>query len=102
MTNYTDDYLASAHLTSFRNEDAVKDSITCGCFYCLSIFPASEVTEFNEGTAECPYCGVDCLIPDDSGFPTDPGFLQAMEWRYFGDVWEEVLSEQDFETIGNA
>ena len=79
--------LSKAHKASTRNKDAVSKSRLCGCFHCLSIYPASDVVEWIEDnggfTAECPKCGVDSVIPDASGIPLNADFLAAMNKRWF-------------------
>ena len=35
-------------------------------------------------TALCPYCSVDCLIPEAAGYPLTPEFLTAMHQKWFG------------------
>jgi len=37
----------------------------------------------NGATALCPYCCVDCLIPEKAGFPLTPEFLEAMHRYWF-------------------
>ena len=86
MSNTND--LESAHQASFGNKETVKESKFCGCFYCLKIFPSSEVTEWipeRRGlyTASCPYCYIDSVIPDASGFPIEVEFLRVMKKKYF-------------------
>lgn len=78
----------SAHKVCFRNRDAVMQSKQCGCFYCLSIFPPTEVTEWikedNDAyTARCTKCGIDSVIPDAFGFPLDAVFLATMKKWWF-------------------
>nr|WP_082246031.1 hypothetical protein [Bacillus gaemokensis] len=48
-----------------------KYSIILGCFYYLKIFSPIEITDWWEGddAATCPYCGIDAVIGEDSGFP---------------------------------
>lgn len=52
--------LYTLHHSTFRNEKQIQGSTNCGCFYCKSIYPASEVKEWcdNDGrgdkTALCP------------------------------------------------
>ena len=53
--------IESAHLDSIRNKESIKNSILCGCYFCLDIFPADYVEEFLEesngdSTALCPNC----------------------------------------------
>lgn len=78
----------SAHKACSRNKDAVSKSKQCGCFYCLSVYPASDVVEWieeNDGsfTAECPKCGIDSVIPDASGVSIETKFLAAMKKWWF-------------------
>ncbi|ALJ01151.1 hypothetical protein [Rufibacter tibetensis] len=93
MADYTDQILKEAHRRSLGNLKQVKESSHCGCFCCTKIFP---VTEFPEGwlpeegsrgekTVQCPYCCLDAVLGDASGFPvTDQGFINAMNRRWFG------------------
>lgn len=37
--------LYTLHHSTFRNEKQIQGSANCGCFYCKSIYPASEVKE---------------------------------------------------------
>ena len=78
--------LNAAHRYSINNmPDLMKDS-KCGCFYCLKIFAPDEITEIIEdrdGTAVCPYCGIDSVIGEYSGYPITKEFLQEMYDRWF-------------------
>ncbi len=62
--------LKRIHHYSFCNETQCNDSTNVGCFHCGEIFPASEITEYcteqhsDEGTAICPKCWVDAILPD--------------------------------------
>ena len=76
----------AAHDFSFRNSESIIKSENCGCFHCLEIFPASEITEFvedkNKNTAICPKCQTDSIICDhDIDF--DKEFLQQMHDKWF-------------------
>lgn len=75
-----------AHAAATCNREQIERSEKCGCFFCCSIFPATEVTSYvsaEEPTAECPYCFTDSVIGDASGFPLTKEFLQAMQERWF-------------------
>ena len=58
------------HALSFENEQAVRSSQICGCFYCRKFFDSSSITEWvddsNARTALCPYCGIDAVLPDST------------------------------------
>ncbi|MCQ2258569.1 MAG: hypothetical protein MJZ41_11355 [Bacteroidaceae bacterium] len=82
-------YLKAAHHASFKNEEQIKASTQCGCFSCMRIFPASEVALISESdsarTAWCPYCDVDAVLGDASGYPITKEFLRKMHIEWFGD-----------------
>jgi RimJ/RimL family protein N-acetyltransferase len=67
-----------------------KDSI-CGCFYCGKIFDPAEIEEWiiddnpcdRLGTALCPYCGIDSVIGESSGYPITAEFMSAMNKEWF-------------------
>lgn len=102
--NYNDDSMykqASEH--TYLNYDEVKRSQYAGCYCCQRTFPAS-IIDFNEhciasnldGTQEptvfCPYCEVDYVIGDASGFPViNKEFLQYM--------WECNINHQSFSSV---
>lgn len=89
-----------AHRHSSKHRDEIEASSLCGCFYCLSIFAASEITEWVDWpadvpedlelslgiTALCPKCGIDSVIGDKSGFPVTTDFLAAMERHWFSGI----------------
>lgn len=91
---YHDDALykkASEH--TYLNYDEVKKSQYAGCYCCKSTFPTSMISfdehciasksdGMQEPTVFCPYCEVDYVIGDASGFPvTTKEFLQYM-WDF--------------------
>lgn len=77
----------SAHRACSCNRAVVENSALCGCFYCLAVYPASEVSVWIEDdggdTAECPMCGIDSVIPDASGLPLDADFMKTMKRWWF-------------------
>lgn len=74
-----------AHQASKNHRAGLEASQQCGCFYCLHIYPPSEIEEWVDGgqTALCPYCGIDSVIGDASGVPVSEDFLSQMRERYF-------------------
>ena len=81
------DYEA-AHKGSSQNRTIIQNSKTCGCFYCLSIFPAEEVQDWTddmmeEPTALCPNCGIDSVIGDASGYEITEDLLRKMMQHWF-------------------
>ena len=85
------DYI-EAHKFSNNHMTQLKQDSVCGCFYCQKIFDPAEIffwlTGDNdcdaEGTALCPYCGVDSVIGESSGFPITSEFLAQMRQYWFG------------------
>jgi len=77
--------LLDAHKTSSHNKDLIKRSKVCSCFFCGRVFPSNEVDSWTtDKTALCPYCFIDSVLPDASGFPLDRAFLEEMHHYFFG------------------
>ena len=74
-----------AHKHSSGHRQEIESSSTCGCFYCLAMFPPSSISDWcdEETTALCPQCGVDSVIGDASGFPVGDDLLQRMKRHWF-------------------
>ena len=85
-----EDYIKAHHFSNNHMEKLKKDKF-CGCFYCLKIFSPSEIKEWviadndcdRYGTAICPYCGIDSVIGESSGFPITKEFLTKMNKYWF-------------------
>jgi hypothetical protein len=86
--------LAHKHCAGHRED--ILSSASCGCFYCLAIFPPTEVEDWIEEnpdntaditltgqTALCPKCGIDSVIGSASGYPITADFLQRMNRHWF-------------------
>lgn len=84
---YTTEDVVKAHEFSSSHRSAILKDKKCGCFYCMKIFSPEEITEWIEdkidGTAICPYCGIDSIIGECSGFPIIKEFLQDMNKHFF-------------------
>lgn len=76
----------SAHNFSTNHKaELIKDK-KCGCFYCLEIFEPKEIIQWlkdSDRTALCPYCGIDAVIGESSGYPITKDFLKAMQEYWF-------------------
>jgi hypothetical protein len=83
MTSNEDHILAHKHCINHRSE--LEQSTLCGCFYCLSTFPPSEIVEWidDDQTALCPKCPVDSVIGSASGYPITTEFLKRMHDHWF-------------------
>ena len=81
-----------AHKFSSNHMEQLKRDTLCGCFHCGKIFSPDEIEEWiiadndcdREGTAVCPYCGIDSVIGASSGYPITPEFLGEMRRYWFG------------------
>ena len=81
-----DDRIIAAHKFSINNKKELKKDKRCGCFYCLEIFDPVEIKEWipdTKGTAICPYCDVDSIIGEYSGFSITYEFLSKMKEYWF-------------------
>lgn len=81
-----EEYKEAHKNSSNHKEKLMKDKI-CGCFYCLSIFSPTEIVVWVpdiNGTALCPYCGIDSIIGESSGYPISSVFLRGMYRKFFG------------------
>lgn len=87
---YPPEWKAAHKFCSNHKPELEKDSV-CGCFCCLEIFHPSEITEWIiedtkidwRGTAICPYCSVDSVIGESSGYPITKEFLEKMQEYWF-------------------
>lgn len=82
--------LKVAHSASMYNRNILLKDSKCGCFYCLRVLSPSEIKEWcdesenGEGmTAICPYCDVDAILSESSGYPLSQDFLSKMRKRWF-------------------
>jgi hypothetical protein len=78
--------LERAHKRSIYHRAEILGSGLCGCFGCLETFEPRVIEEWTDkgDTALCPFCGIDSVIGDASGYPITEEFLTAMEARWFG------------------
>ena len=93
MTHKED--VIAAHKYCANHRKSILNSDICGCFYCISIFPPSEIedwldvkedeTDINEAgqTALCPRCGIDSVVGSASGYPITKEFLIRMHDYWF-------------------
>ena len=80
------DYI-TAHQFCTNNRKQMEQSSICGCFYCGKIFDPLEIQEWipeKAGTAICPYCNIDSIIGESTGFPITEEFLEEMRQYWFG------------------
>ena len=81
----------AAHKFSSNHKPELEKDRLCGCFYCLRIYSPSEIKEWLveetaidwRGTAICPFCDVDSVIGESSGFPITREFMEEMHQVWF-------------------
>lgn len=74
-----------AHKYCKGNKKQLSNDRICGCFYCLEIFPPKEIKTWlhYEETAICPYCCIDSVIGESTGYPITKEFLKKMNEHWF-------------------
>ncbi|HOF34112.1 MAG TPA: cytoplasmic protein [Spirochaetota bacterium] len=78
--------IITAHYYSSNHKNIILNDKICGCFYCLKTFSPSQIIDWiedTEGTALCPYCGIDSVIGESSGYPITHKFLDKMNKYWF-------------------
>ena len=80
-----DDKMIDVYCSSIYNKKELSGEKVCGCYYCLSIFSASEIEEWvDDGqTAICPHCGIDSVISDTPNRPINKRLLKKMKRVFF-------------------
>ena len=94
-------YYDLADKTSYRNWESVKQSNLCGCYFCRSIFPSSDIAEDDliadkHGiTVSCPYCHAYAVIGDASGIPIREDVLEELYYvEYDSDDFPMLKTER--------
>ena len=91
-------YYDLAGKASFENWESVKASEMCGCYFCKSIFPSTEVgdndwiTDRHGRTVLCPKCGIDAVLGDASGIPIQEDVLEDLYDVKFGCDEDELVA----------
>ena len=85
--------IINAYEHSYNNRKEFERSHKCGCFYCKTEFKAEDVNfddcmsvadkDPENPTIFCPYCGIDSLIGDASGYCITAEFLSDMHDYWF-------------------
>lgn len=74
------------HKFCISNQELLKSSNLCGCFYCKKIYEKDLIKDWindKKGkTARCPYCGVDSILPD-SEVKLSLELLEEMNRKWF-------------------
>lgn len=75
--------LIHSHTALHREE--IENSSLCWCISCERNFPPSEIDEWidNDETAICPYCYIDAVVGDASGFELTPQLIHRLNKIWF-------------------
>lgn len=84
-----------AHYFSNNHKPELEKDNVCGCFYCGKIFSPAEIKEWivgnnpcdRRGTAVCPYCEIDSVIGESSGYPITDEFMEIMHKVWFSEAF---------------
>ena len=72
-----------------NNREELQHGNVCGCFYCGQIYSPKLISEWvpdvDGQTAVCPFCGIDSVIGNASGYPIQKELLDRMRRYWFED-----------------
>lgn len=98
---YYADCVAAHKYCSNHKSQLMKDK-KCGCFYCTEIFSPNEITEWikdTSGTAICPYCGIDSIIGESSGYAVVVEALHTVEFFVLQLASEAASASSEIDVI---
>ena len=89
MLNRAD--LESLHKFSSAHRGLLAGASRAGCFHCGAIFSPADILEWIDtrddgktgGTAFCPRCGIDAVLPETAMLSVTPALLDAMRAHWF-------------------
>ena len=74
----------AAHKHSAHHRTELQKEQVCGCFHCCKTFSSKKIDYWYDGhIACCPYCCIDSVIGESSGYEITEEFLLAMEDYWF-------------------
>ena len=78
-------HIVEAHKFSWKHKAQILASKQCGCFYCRQLFSPGEIEGWleREGTAICPRCGIDSVLPEKPGVHLTAELLEEMHRYWF-------------------
>ncbi len=78
-------HIVEAHKFCWKHKAQILASKQCGCFYCRQLFSPHEIEGWleREGTAICPRCGIDSVLPEKPGVDLTAELLEEMHRYWF-------------------
>lgn len=66
---------------TMNNKKALSFTETAGCYQCLNIFAAKEITEWTDQgqTAICPFCATDSVLADSPSMAINEDLLKQIK-----------------------
>ena len=84
---YSQDMLLNAFNSARNNREEIMAGEICGCFSCKNVFRTYEIDCWITGetgdTAICPYCFIEAVIGEKSGYPITGDFLAEMNEHWY-------------------
>jgi hypothetical protein len=78
--------LESLHSLCRNHRHLLEVAPIVGCFHCKQVFPPTEIEDWLDegtGTAFCPRCGIDSVIPQTPSITIDEQLLSEMFFHWF-------------------
>jgi uncharacterized protein CbrC (UPF0167 family) len=83
--------MRKAHKYCNNNIEYLQEPQMCVCIYCGSRFHSSEIKEYTmDNNALCPYCWIDTVIGEKSGFTFTDDELKNMYEFFFNSSTDGV------------
>ena len=83
-SNHSVEYTVMAENAEWLcNQPAARFNLAerCGCFHCARFFLPDDIIW--DGIAECPYCGLDAVVPESEDFPLNREMLRELAEKQF-------------------
>ena len=80
---FGEELLRHAQCESLSNRQELMDSFVCACFHCGTFFFPEEIKRWTDrGSAICPHCQWNAVLPDSASVPLTAGYLAEMKKRW--------------------
>jgi len=87
--------MRQAHKFTNNNYELLQTEQNCRCIYCLKEYRSTLIDEFTmDNNALCPYCWVDAVIGESSGYSytdDEASMMYEFFFRNSGDISEHIL-----------
>lgn len=98
-SRYNVEEMRKAHKFTHSNLWYLCENQNCRCIYCLEEFESLTIYDYTlDDTALCPYCGIDAVIGEKSGYTINKEEAQLFYEFFFNnskDSFSEHISDLD-------